>query len=410
VPVKEVTKWIAVLGVGALAPLWSASCRNAGGDGDTDGDGDTSTETDCANGIDDDLDGMTDCQDFDCVASFPGCSSGDADLDSDIDGDIDSDVDADTDTDVDADTDADSDTDTDSDTDSDSDADPGTACPVAEVTRCDQIGDVAAQSAGCCQPDGVAAFCDGGELHSLDCGGFDTTCGHVSTWDMSYCVPTGAPNCADVVAPRTSGTVHRYSTITVNWQMLCWNRGGHADIDWDLYVYVEDIERDDIALRFPFYLDGAWPEVGETYDLEYYSWPARPFFVSADGSAFRRRRELRHRLLRVRRHLQGRRIQPEQPGGQLFQSGIRRPLGARVPCDLQLVQRRARRRAVPRGPPRHRRHDRRPRHRLRLPSVDTGRGVARLRPVQQHPEHDAQSVDQTQDGRQNCQWDAPQQR
>jgi hypothetical protein len=224
---------------------------------------------------------MTDCQDFDCVASFPGCSSGDADLDSDIDGDIDSDVDADTDTDVDADTDADSDTDTDSDTDSDSDADPGTACPVAEVTRCDQIGDVAAQSAGCCQPDGVAAFSDGGELHSLDCGGFDTTCGHVSTWDMSYCVPTGAPNCADVVAPRTSGTVHRYSTITVNWQMLCWNRGGHADIDWDLYVYVEDIERDDIALRFPFYLDGAWPEVGETYDLEYYSWPARPFFVSA---------------------------------------------------------------------------------------------------------------------------------
>ena len=275
------TRTATILGVLALAMTVDLGCRtttDGDGDGDadidadtdSDSDGDPTNETICDNSLDDDRDGLMDCDDPDCAA-FIGCHGGDGDADSDVDSDAD------------ADSDSDADSDADADADSDADGDPtGTPCPVPDVSSCAQIGDGAAQEAGCCQPDNIAVFCDGGQLRKIDCRGFDTTCGNATEWGMSYCLPTGAPNCSDVVAPRTSGRIHNYSTINVNWQMLCWHSGGHSDIGWDFYVYVEDIERDDIALRFPFYLeDGDWPEVGVTYDLEYYSWPARPIFVSA---------------------------------------------------------------------------------------------------------------------------------
>jgi hypothetical protein len=80
-------------------------------------------EVDCANGIDDDADGATDCEDPYCLAAGL-CDPSDSDkTSSDTDGDTDADTDADVDSDTDADSDSDSDVDADSDADTDTDAD-----------------------------------------------------------------------------------------------------------------------------------------------------------------------------------------------------------------------------------------------------------------------------------------------
>ncbi len=81
----------------------------------------------CDNGVDDDGDGDTDCDDIDCLASDPICdvtSDGDADSDTDSDngGDADADSDADSDVDGDADSDVDGDADSDEETICDPDA------------------------------------------------------------------------------------------------------------------------------------------------------------------------------------------------------------------------------------------------------------------------------------------------
>ncbi|MBI2895954.1 MAG: hypothetical protein HYY06_20520 [Deltaproteobacteria bacterium] len=223
------------------------------------------------------------------VLAVLGCSSGrgsgdddDDTTDGDADADTDVDSDADADSDSDADTDADSDGDTDSDGDSDTDADAdGDACPVASVTDCGQIGDAEAQERGCCQPDGVAAFCDGGRLVTTDCGAFDTTCGQVDQWNMAYCEPNDLGGCREVVAPRTSGEILEYSAIQINWDMACW-----ADEDDSLFIFVEDTEEDDIALRLVIFRDGG-PSEGETVDMNEYAGLAAPFFVETlSGVAF----------------------------------------------------------------------------------------------------------------------------
>lgn len=154
------------------------------------------------------------------------------------------------------------------------------ACAVADVTSC---GEIAEPATGCCQPDGVAVFCDGDRLVETDCANHRTTCGPVSDWAMNHCVPTGAGRCADVVAPRTTGAVLEYGTIDVIWDMACWD-----DADGSLFVFLEDYDRDDIALRFRLY-PGAMgaPAVGETTSLGRYSALANPFFVSMlSGIAF----------------------------------------------------------------------------------------------------------------------------
>jgi len=247
-----IRRLVLALAGGAILVATGLSCDDTGGDGDGDVDGDADMDTD-------------------------------VDADSDADTDVDSDADGDTD--VDADTDAD--TDVDADSDGDADSSTGTPCPVPAVTSCDQIGDAAAQAAGCCQADGTAAFCDGGRLVTADCGCYGTSCGQVDSWAMSWCEPTGQSHCLDVVAPTSTGTVLSYPTIDVNWQMLCWHSGTRTEIGWDLFVYVEDIELEDVALRFPFYLEGGFPEVGATIDLACHSGLARPFYISTlSGVAF----------------------------------------------------------------------------------------------------------------------------
>jgi hypothetical protein len=77
-------------------------------------DGTPRTETECQNGLDDDGDDLTDCDDMDCFMNDPACQS-DGDSDTDNDGDTDGDGDTDTDTDTDVDTDTDTDVDGDSD-------------------------------------------------------------------------------------------------------------------------------------------------------------------------------------------------------------------------------------------------------------------------------------------------------
>ena len=99
------------------------------------------TATQCQDEIENDGDGLTDCDDLDCQG-YVFCvddgttdtdvdtdsdsdtgTDGDSDSDTDSDSDIDTDVDSDSDTDSDSDSDSDSDTDIDSDSDSDSDSD-----------------------------------------------------------------------------------------------------------------------------------------------------------------------------------------------------------------------------------------------------------------------------------------------
>ena len=64
------------------------------------------TATECQDGLDNDSDGYTDCDDLNCQG-YVFCAGGDGDTDGDSDTDTDSDTDSDTDTDTDTDTDPD---------------------------------------------------------------------------------------------------------------------------------------------------------------------------------------------------------------------------------------------------------------------------------------------------------------
>jgi hypothetical protein len=116
----------------------------------------------CANGSDDDGDGLVDCLDPSC-GDATTCQGSDADTDADTDADADSDTDADADSDTDADADSDTDADADSDTDSDTDADtdtlvvPGGDCEGdgwCLSDHCDH--DVCCESGTCCAADNDA--------------------------------------------------------------------------------------------------------------------------------------------------------------------------------------------------------------------------------------------------------------
>ena len=78
----------------------------------------------CADGADNDRDGLFDCNDPDCEGSSD-CEEADTDTDSDADSDTDTDSDSD------ADSDADTDADSDADADSDSDTDTGSVTTLA---------------------------------------------------------------------------------------------------------------------------------------------------------------------------------------------------------------------------------------------------------------------------------------
>jgi hypothetical protein len=229
--------------------LTFAACggRRGGGDGDGDSDSD----------VDSDADSDTD-------------SDSDSDTDSDTDSDSDSDSDSDTDTGADSDTDSDTDSDADADTDADADGD--AACPVANVQDCGDIGDGAAQAEGCCDG-GVAVFCEGGELRRGNCDAWNTSCGHVAEFDQVWCEPTGANACADVVAPTTDGDVLEYGTINANWDMACWD-----DADDSLFVFIEDTEVEDIALRFYIWTGNGIGE-GDVIDMAEHHSLTMPFFV-----------------------------------------------------------------------------------------------------------------------------------
>ena len=138
----------------------------------------------CADGADNDGDGLYDCDDPDCGGS-PDCSGeADADADADADTDTDTDSDADADADADTDTDSDADADTDSDTDSDKDydvCDDGVA-PFSEIQDAVDVasdGDSIAVCAGTYGPVSVERAdislegLDGAESTIID-GGNDT--------------------------------------------------------------------------------------------------------------------------------------------------------------------------------------------------------------------------------------------
>ncbi|TNE88176.1 MAG: hypothetical protein EP330_16100 [Deltaproteobacteria bacterium] len=95
--------WLVVVGCGGLPP-----------EGNLPGQ--------CIDLVDNDQDGLFDCNDPDCNAD-PLCAGG-GDADTDADSDSDSDTDTDSDSDADSDADADADADSDSDTDADTDTDP----------------------------------------------------------------------------------------------------------------------------------------------------------------------------------------------------------------------------------------------------------------------------------------------
>jgi hypothetical protein len=161
------------------------------------------------------------------------------------------------------------------------------ACTVADVQSCADIGDAAAQAKGCCQAGDAAAYCEANQLVQTDCKAFNTSCGEVANWGMNYCKPTGAKYCADVVAPKTTGQVLDYGTIQFNWEMACWNDDKPSDRS--LFVFVEDYEQDDIALRFGLYVDANPPKVGVPFKMNAYAALAKPFYISMlSGIAFDR--------------------------------------------------------------------------------------------------------------------------
>jgi hypothetical protein len=146
---------------------------------------------------------------------------------------------------------------------------------MAAPTSCADLGDAAAQLAGCCLPDNKAAYCDGGQLVTSDCAVWNTTCGQVPQWNMNYCAPTGVTaRCGDVPAPHSTGQVLHFRTVTNTWWMACYDAA-----DSTVFIYIEDLNEDKTALRFQLKLGGPQPWQGRTVDLGSYSKIALPFFL-----------------------------------------------------------------------------------------------------------------------------------
>jgi hypothetical protein len=64
-------------------------------------------------------------------------------------------------------------------------------------------------------------------------------------------------------------------TIRFNWSMQCYRPENGS-----LFVFVEDIENQMVALRFYDFLNNGGPATGSTIDLANHRLPAAPFFVS----------------------------------------------------------------------------------------------------------------------------------
>ncbi len=91
--------------------------------------------------------------------------------------------------------------------------------------------------------------------------------------DTGPTVVTGT--CADPVPATTTGPTVTLDTIRFNWSMQC-----YRPEDGSLFVFVEDTERDMVALRFYDFLNNGGPTTGTTVDLANFRVAARPFFVS----------------------------------------------------------------------------------------------------------------------------------
>ncbi len=152
---------------------------------------------------------------------------------------------------------------------------PGVACPMAAPASCADLGDAAAQVRGCCLPDGNAASCEGGQLQITKCSAWGTTCGTVPQFNnASYCAPTGnTAACGEVVAPHTTGATINHATIANTWRMACYDA-----MKGSVFIYIEDIDVEDTALRFSINLGGqGWQ--GRTVDLQDFHRLAQPFFA-----------------------------------------------------------------------------------------------------------------------------------
>ena len=134
----------------AVAALLAACHGDEAGELGTEAE---NTEETCADGIDNDGDGLVDCQEEECQlfrVCQAGSGGGDGDADGDVDTDADGDVDTDADGDADSDADLDGDGDSDGDADGDSDADTDTTPPppgcgngtLAVTEECDDGGTV----------------------------------------------------------------------------------------------------------------------------------------------------------------------------------------------------------------------------------------------------------------------------
>lgn len=152
----------------------------------------------CSDGIDNDGDGATDCDDLGCVRFCGGDGDSDTDADGETDGGGDGDADTDADGDADTDTHADGDADTDADVDEDVDTRPPIIpcagdgdCP--DTLRC---YDYALDGVQICAPRGATC------LGAASCGaGVD--CGVLAIWFGSgaFCMVTGEGCACDGQCP-----------------------------------------------------------------------------------------------------------------------------------------------------------------------------------------------------------------
>lgn len=125
----------------------------------------------------------------------------------------------------------------------------------------------------CYRQTGYAPRCDPGGAPVVDAGTVRDT-GVVR--DAAAPVDAGPlSGCAGPVPAATAGPELRFETIHFDWSMQC-----YRPEDGSLFVFVEDTQRDMVALRFYDFLNHGGPATGDTLDLSAFRAPARPFFVS----------------------------------------------------------------------------------------------------------------------------------
>ncbi|MBI5514348.1 MAG: hypothetical protein HY909_11305 [Deltaproteobacteria bacterium] len=106
-----------------------------------------------------------------------------------------------------------------------------------------------------------------------DTGPVDTGVVDTGPADTGMTFPAGV--CAEPVAATTTGPVMNLPTINFNWSMACFDRRNGL-----LFVFIEDTERQMVALRFNDYLTRGGPAGGDTVDLSRFRSRTTPFFVS----------------------------------------------------------------------------------------------------------------------------------